>query len=956
MEKGRKNIGKIITTYILTGVLLFSAISLSSCKEDKINPATVQQIEELKAQIAKLSAENEELQELKAQMEASKDEDITTLTNQLETLNHSITNLNNEISSLQERIDSLDDSNEELAEQKAALQEQVNTLTNQKEAAEQLAQELQSIIDNYDKYTITFNSNGGSAVPNQVVYKDQYVTKPSDPKKTGYTFVKWVYGESNRDWNFSEEKVTDNITLNAVWSANTYTVSFNTAGGSPATIASTQVTYDSNFTLPSVSRSNYSLYRWECDGNAVSNGKWKIAKSVTLRCVWAKNVAKITYILNYEGAANQTQNVAYGASYTLLNPVRQGYTFQGWQYQGAFISDGTWNYLDDITVTAIWTANTYTLTLDPAESTIEGETSKEVTFDESFDLPVCADLNEDRPFAGWFLGNTRITDEEGHSLVSWNIDENKTLEAKYFHAISTKQDFLDISENPSTIYSLVNDIDFEGQEIEQLDDFSGTLMGLGYSIKNVSFTSDNTNIGLFKTLHDATFENITFENCDIQITGEKTNTTYYVGLLASQSFGTSTFTDVSTRNNLLEYNITSSKLVAGGLIGIAQNLMLDNVEIEDEFLAESPGNSANIGGFVGQCVDSLSALSFVQKGEINGYGLGGENDTTHTACELNVGGLVGLCTTVDLVDSSNNGIVQGYSVKNELCYIGGLLGQNTAIPAMLNCYNKGQLISSKYAGGLIGHNASSNSFVLSRCHNEGNLSDAGYNGVLGGLVGYSSYSFFIDATYNEGNITSTNGFSGGLIGECNSSVTIDRSYNEGSIKSSNGSAGGLVGTSITAVVRDSYNLGTIEAKTYAGGLLGVITSPSISNSYVGGLVKLTNDSASGSIGGFVGKAPSVTVVKSFIFATLKGLSNKVNSYIGETFGSNIDQVPSAATLLDLSDNALAESNVAIVENVSISTFTIDYIKDTLLFSTVKWDIRFDTSLGTYPLLKCFEEQ
>lgn len=62
--------------------------------------------------------------------------------------------------------------------------------------------------------TVTFNSNGGSAVASQEVSNGQTATEPADPTKAGYIFSKWQLNGS--DYNFSNP-VTKDITLDAVW-------------------------------------------------------------------------------------------------------------------------------------------------------------------------------------------------------------------------------------------------------------------------------------------------------------------------------------------------------------------------------------------------------------------------------------------------------------------------------------------------------------------------------------------------------------------------------------------------------------------------------------------------------------------------------------------------------------------------------------------------------------------
>ena len=64
-----------------------------------------------------------------------------------------------------------------------------------------------------DKYTVTFDENGGSAVDNQTVAHGMKATKPATTRE-GYTFVRWNNGEDAYDFN---TVVTNDLTLKAEW-------------------------------------------------------------------------------------------------------------------------------------------------------------------------------------------------------------------------------------------------------------------------------------------------------------------------------------------------------------------------------------------------------------------------------------------------------------------------------------------------------------------------------------------------------------------------------------------------------------------------------------------------------------------------------------------------------------------------------------------------------------------
>jgi uncharacterized repeat protein (TIGR02543 family) len=72
-------------------------------------------------------------------------------------------------------------------------------------------------ITMYQAFLVTFDANGGSAVPDQIVKKDGKVTVPNS-QKDGYFIVGWYIDEDcTIEWNFEEDTVTGHITLYAKW-------------------------------------------------------------------------------------------------------------------------------------------------------------------------------------------------------------------------------------------------------------------------------------------------------------------------------------------------------------------------------------------------------------------------------------------------------------------------------------------------------------------------------------------------------------------------------------------------------------------------------------------------------------------------------------------------------------------------------------------------------------------
>ncbi len=82
-----------------------------------------------------------------------------------------------------------------------------------------------------DVSTVTFDSNGGSAVGSAVVQNGKTVTKPTDPTRSNYTFQGWFTASSGGvNWNFDDAVIADK-TLYAQWKAESSTTDNPSRGG-----------------------------------------------------------------------------------------------------------------------------------------------------------------------------------------------------------------------------------------------------------------------------------------------------------------------------------------------------------------------------------------------------------------------------------------------------------------------------------------------------------------------------------------------------------------------------------------------------------------------------------------------------------------------------------------------------------------------------------------------------
>ena len=120
-------------------------------------------------------------------------------------------------------------------------------------------------------YTVTYETNGGSAVAPSVTVERSAMTPPTTPVKQGYTFAGWFYDVALTqavDWN--RKMPSMDFKLYAKWTANSYKITLDAGEGSTP-IASVNVVYDEKVgSLPNATRVNYIFIGWY---DAVTGGE-----------------------------------------------------------------------------------------------------------------------------------------------------------------------------------------------------------------------------------------------------------------------------------------------------------------------------------------------------------------------------------------------------------------------------------------------------------------------------------------------------------------------------------------------------------------------------------------------------------------------------------------------------------------------------------------------------------
>ncbi len=269
-----------------------------------------------------------------------------------------------------------------------------------------------------NQYTVTFDANGGACEPTTLtVTYDAAVGVMPEPTLTGYTFIGWFDAADNRVTADTVYTVDGDSTLTAKWSANAYTITLDPNGGQIITTTVNVVYNEAVNTLPVPTKTGYTFNGWfDAEGNEVTaETVYTVAGDITVTAKWTANQYTLTFDANGGEVDPTTLTVTFDAAVgTLPTPTLVGHTFAGWfDAEGNEVTAETlYTVAGDITVTAKWTVNTYTVTLNTDGGELENSTVT-ATFGEAIgELPT--PTKEGYTFAGW-------VDAEGNAVTAETV-------------------------------------------------------------------------------------------------------------------------------------------------------------------------------------------------------------------------------------------------------------------------------------------------------------------------------------------------------------------------------------------------------------------------------------------------------------------------------------------------------------------------------------------------------
>lgn len=606
-------------------------------------------------------------------------------------------------------------------------------------------------------YTITFYPNGGEGTLESISAEaGQYVILPSAESasksisRKGYKLLGFSDNTDIAYPLYDYKMPYENVKLFAVWEPDTFTVNYNSNGGT-GQLSRAEVRYGDSVPLPkdvSIYRDGLFLTGWAKTDNAKSTLKSLTmpAENLTLYAVWSKKppTAKIT--LHYDDKV-QVIEVEIGSTLDMLDDfgvTKDGEIVSGWYFENFPVRVEDLDVSGDCDLYAKWQSATYiTISVDQSylnKADIEYKMPLDMTGYAKLTLPVVDDKNDiyNSVFGCTYGYSTKKQNGDFGTIEYYGGVKSKfskstklyrvlneygggkgTVENPYI--ISYYDQLLRLSEQGAKGYFVQTaDIAFprntdrnpistkkitRGYENKSYDYF--VYDGNGYSIKSVSGSG-----GLFGTIAAGTIQNVVVDGANIKA-GNNKNLGVVCNEVVSYVYPSNNTDEYFSTGNtrIFGCKVLNSKITAdgaenvGGICGFGgdiSNCMADGITV-------SGGKS--IGGVVGNACIVTGCIA---------------NNITVSSSAVSAGGIAGTAYGVELFNSGEKphcagGSIIGCGVRTFTSTAensGGIVGTATAhnVSAYIkSCYAANIYLNGTNNGGIAGADGNENGHKILYC-------------------------------------------------------------------------------------------------------------------------------------------------------------------------------------------------------------------------------------------------
>lgn len=606
-------------------------------------------------------------------------------------------------------------------------------------------------------YTITFYSNGGEGTLESISAEaGQYVILPSAESasksisRKGYKLLGFSDNTDIAYPLYDYKMPYEDVKMFAVWEPDTFTVNYNSNGGT-GQLSRAEVRYGDSVPLPkdvSIYRDGLFLTGWAKTDNAKSALKSLTmpAENLTLYAVWSKKppTAKIT--LHYDDKV-QVIEAEIGSTLDMLDDfgvTKDGEIVSGWYFENSPVRVEDLDVSEGCDLYAKWQSATYiTISVDQSylnKADIEYKMPLDMTGYAKLTLSVVDNKNDiyNSVFGCTYGYSTKKQNGDFGTIEYYGGVESKFSKstklyrvlneygggkgtAKNPYIISYYDQLLRLSEQGAKGYFVQTaDIAFprntdrnpistkkitRGYENKSYDYF--VYDGQGYSIKNVSGEG-----GLFGAIAAGTIQNVVVDGANIKA-GNNKNLGVICNEIVSYAYpSTDTNEYFSTGNTrIIGCKVLNSKITAdgaeniGGICGFGGDIsdcMADGITV-------SGGKS--IGGIVGNACTVTGCIA---------------NDITVSGSAVSAGGIAGTAYGVELFNSGEKphcagGSIIGCGVRTFTSTAensGGIVGTATAhnVSAYIkSCYAANIYLNGTNNGGIAGADGNENGHKILYC-------------------------------------------------------------------------------------------------------------------------------------------------------------------------------------------------------------------------------------------------
>ena len=297
--------------------------------------------------------------------------------------------------------------------------------------------------DDTTYYTVKFDSNGSKEYQDRAIEEGELIRNAPIPTREGYEFRGWHIGD--KKWDFEKDVVTAHLTLTAKWERLSFTVKFDSNGGTP--VESQTVNSADRIIPPSdPTKENHIFAGWyDKDGDEWNFAFDRVTDYMTLYAKWEPCPTFTVSFDSKGGTAIDSQYIVYGNPASApATPTKPNNAFLGW-----YLGDEKWDFeqnvvTENITLVAKWEViETFTVTFDSKGGSAVA--AQHIAVGGKATKPQTPEGQPLSIFIGWFYGDTE-----------WNFDtvitSNITLTAKWIHRYTVSFDTAGAEETIPLIY------------------------------------------------------------------------------------------------------------------------------------------------------------------------------------------------------------------------------------------------------------------------------------------------------------------------------------------------------------------------------------------------------------------------------------------------------------------------------------------------------------------------